>query len=223
MKKKWLVLLAGLIGLHLVLFNQWIDRDSWQEPEKVMDALGIKPGMVIGEAGVGSGYFTFKLSKRVGPGGKIYANEIAGRHLKTIERRCRREGIHNIETILGTETDPLFPDGELDMVIMVYVFHHLSRPKAFLKSIKPDLKPGAPVVILEQEPQKTGSTHFLPRGTILKHIDNAGYRVKEILEFLKKDTIYVIEPNNSGSTPLLHSDQQAGNRGSHHGGQKTGN
>lgn len=194
MNCKRLRLWAVLLWLPLALFGQWKDRDTWQKPEEIMAAIGVKTGMVIGEAGVGDGYFTFKLSRKVGPTGIIYANEIAERHLKTIERRCRNEGIHNIKTILGRETDPLFPDYQLDMVVMVYVFHHLKRPQEFLENLKPDLKPGAPLVIVEQDPAKTGSSHFLPRKIILERIKSSGYRIRQILDFLEKDTIYIIEP-----------------------------
>ena len=75
------------------------DRDSWQKPEKVMDAIGVKPGMIIGEAGAGSGYFTFKLAKRVGDTGKIYANDISQWALNRLKNRCEREKVENIEII----------------------------------------------------------------------------------------------------------------------------
>lgn len=184
----------GFILFYTLVSFAYPDRDQWQQPQRVMDAIGVKPGMIIGEAGVGQGYFTFKLARRVGPSGKIYANEINADYLETIEQTCRDKNIKNIQTILGREGDPLFPDGQLDMVIMVYVFHHLMSPTEFLQNIAKALKPGATVVLLEQDPSKTGSTHFLPAKDVIRLIHSANYEILNILDFLEKDKIYIIKP-----------------------------
>ena len=109
----------------IVLANE---RDAWQQPEKIMDAVGIKEGMVIGEAGAGSGYFTFKLSKRVGESGTIYANDIDDDGLDDIKEKCLEREIQNIKTIKGKIDDPLFPSGELDMIIMMLGQHLMLVP-----------------------------------------------------------------------------------------------
>ncbi len=176
------------------LFPSPQNRDRWQQPEKVMDEIGVKTGMVIGEAGVGKGYFTFKLSKRVGPSGKIFANEIRQDLLDQINKKCRNQNITNIETILGETADPLFPDRQLDMVVMIYVFHHLNVPVEFMQNLKKDLKPGATVVILEQDPLKTGSSHFLPRRDVIRLIEESGFEIVKTLDFLEKDTIFITKP-----------------------------
>ncbi|MCP4155273.1 MAG: methyltransferase domain-containing protein, partial [bacterium] len=103
------VLMTGL-GAH--------DRDFWQKPEKVLRIIGVKPGMVIGEPGAGKGYFTFKLARKVGPSGKIYANDIVDSKLDTIKTVAREKGLDNIITIKGKVDDPLFPEGTLDMAFM---------------------------------------------------------------------------------------------------------
>ena len=81
-------------------------------------------------------------------------------NLDYINQKAEREGIKNITTILGKVKDPLFPQKEMDLVFMCYVFHDLDRPVEFLKNIKKSLKPGATVVILDQDPGKTGDHHF---------------------------------------------------------------
>src|SRR5512139_3858770 len=118
-------------------------RDAIEQPEKVMEATGVKPGMVIGEIGAGQGYFTFWLAKAVGETGKVYANDIDASALAAIERRRAAEKVFNIETILGTVDDPLFPPGALDMVFIVNAFHDLARPVELLAGLRPALKPGA--------------------------------------------------------------------------------
>ncbi len=167
-------------------------RDSWQQPERIMDSLGVTPGMVIGEAGAGTGYFTVKLSPRVGDEGKIYANDIDTRSLRTLSSYADRNGLDNIEIIVGEETDPLFPDGALDMVIMVYVFHHLDDQVAFMENIKPDLKPGAPVVLVEGDPEKYyRGGHFWRRDRIEPLILAAGYEIAHVMTFLPRDNIFI--------------------------------
>ena len=180
---------------------QSVSRDGWQQSEKIMDAVGIKPGMVIGEAGAGDGYFTFKLSKRIGKIGKIYANDIVEKGLKKIRERCKREGINNIETILGKEKNPLFPEGKLDMVIMVYVFHELKHPAEFFENVKLSLKPGAKIVVVDRDPEKYGyySTHFLKKDEILRRVKNTGFELEKIETFLPRDNIYIFQMKGTGS------------------------
>ena len=129
-------------------------REEWQPPEQIMDSLGVKPGMIIGEPGAGQGYFTFYLAQRVGEKGKVYANDISRSSLNFIETRAKREGIKNIETVLGELEDPLFPDKNLDMIIMVYVLHMLDKPLPFMENIKKYMKSGTLLVIIEKDTQK---------------------------------------------------------------------
>ena len=97
------------LGLCLVPLSADDVRDKWHQPEKVMDLVGVRPGMIIGEVGAGHGYFTFKLSQRVGESGKIYANDISRSALRYLRDRCDRERITNIETFIGEVEDPLAP------------------------------------------------------------------------------------------------------------------
>ena len=96
----FLILLLILINLSIDNALCQTEREQWQPPEQIMDSIGVKPGMIIGEPGAGSGYFTFHLSKRVGEKGKVYANDISRSSLNEIEIRAKREGINNIVTVL---------------------------------------------------------------------------------------------------------------------------
>src|SRR4030067_1450004 len=141
-------------------------RDKIEQPEKVMEVTGVKPGMVIGEIVAGRGYFTFWLARGVGEAGKIYANDIDRSALSDIERRCADEKIANIETVLGTVDDPRFPRASLDMAFMVNAFHDLERPVELLAKLLPSLKPGAIVVVMDRDPAKFSDPdrHLLTRG-----------------------------------------------------------
>ena len=175
-------------------------RDSTQQPEAIMDTIGVKEGMVIGEAGAGEGYFTFWLSKRVGETGKIYANDIKKSVLDKIKKRCEREGIGNIKTIVGKQNDPLFPKGELDMVVMMLAFHEFENHARWLDNVKPSMKSNATLVIIERDPEKTGSGygHFMKKDEILETVKKANFELVRIETFLKNDNIFIFRlPDNS--------------------------
>ncbi|MCC7124152.1 MAG: class I SAM-dependent methyltransferase, partial [Acidobacteria bacterium] len=78
------------------------DRDLWQRPERIMDQLGIVEASVVADIGAGSGWFTIRLSRRVGPQGIVYAQDVQQGMLNAITRRVQREGQANVRTILGT-------------------------------------------------------------------------------------------------------------------------
>jgi len=181
-----------LVSLCLILHADV--RDTWHQPDKVMDAVGVKPGMIIGEVGAGHGYFTFHISRRIGESGKIYANDIASRALASIRSKCEREGITNIETIVGEVEDPLLPKGILDMVFIVNAFHDLAKPVELLNNLVPSLKPDAPVVIIDRDPEKTRDPggHFLTKEEILEKIEESDFELDRIETFLTQHSIYVI-------------------------------
>ena len=171
-------------------------RDNWQQPRRVLDSLGVVSGMVVGEVGAGDGYFTWFLAERVGDSGRVYANDIDDDELDKIRRKIQRDSLTNIFTILGEATETNFPDSTMDMVIMVYVFHHLEEPVPFFRNLTRTLKPGAPVAIVERDPDKYDgwSGHFYPKDKVLQIIDDTGYRLSKIFTFLSRDNIYLIYP-----------------------------
>ena len=102
-------------------------REQREQPEKLLDVAGVKPGMIVGEAGAGDGFLTFFLSRRVGASGRVYANDIDLGSLRRLDDRSRREGASNITTVLGKVDDPLFPVKELDLVTMIWAFHDFAE------------------------------------------------------------------------------------------------
>ena len=171
-------------------------RDSWQKPESIMDSVGIKSGMIIGEIGAGEGYFTFKMVKKIGSEGHIFANDIVQSKLDYIDRKCKEDKINNISTIHGEEDDSLLPIDSLDMVIMVYTFHDIENPVIFLKNLRKRLKPETPVVIVERDPERYGHeyNHFYKKEKIIRIVQEADYILKKIYSFLERDNIYIIQP-----------------------------
>jgi len=166
-----------------------------QPPAKVMDAVGVKPGMTIGEIGAGRGRYTVHLAVRVGAAGKVYANDIDASGLEHIRERCKKDGIANVETIVGKVDDPLFPKASLDMAFMILTYHHLSEPVALFKNLIPSLKPGATVVVVDPDPEKDKKRTLdetTPREKIEKETAAAGFEIARVETFLERDTIYVL-------------------------------
>ena len=182
-----------LLSSHAVLSQ--IGREEWQPPEMIMDSVGVQSGMIIGEPGAGRGYLTFPLADKVGEKGKIYANDISRQSLDVIEKRAKREGVKNIEIIMGEIEDPLFPEKNLDMIIMVYVFHMLDKPLKFMENIKKYMRSDTPLVIIERDTnrERAHPPSFMTKAQILETIQKTDYQLVSIKTFLPKDTIYIFK------------------------------
>jgi ubiquinone/menaquinone biosynthesis C-methylase UbiE len=170
-------------------------RDRVEQPEKVMEVTGVKPGMVIGEVGAGRGYFTFWLSRGVGEAGKVYANDIDGSALAAIRRTCTDENIANIETVLGTVDDPHFLRVSLDMVFIVNSFHDLERPVELLANLLPCLKAGAVVVIMDRDPVKVPDPrhHFMTRAEVEETVGRSVFELVRVETFLRDHNLYILK------------------------------
>jgi SAM-dependent methyltransferase len=118
------------------------DREVWQRPDQIMDALGIAEGSKVAELGAAGGWFTIRLARRVGPNGKVYAEDIQQPMLEVIKRRLPRENLSNVETVLGTRTDPQLPN-PVDAIVMV------DQPVAMLRNAARVLKDDGRLGIVE--------------------------------------------------------------------------
>ncbi len=150
--------------------------------------------MTLGEIGAGRGYFTVTLARAVGPTGRVLANDIDSGALKALEDRCRREHLENVETVLGEDVDPLYPDRMLDMVFMVYAFHDIEDQVPLLENLARSLRAGATVVVLDVDPEVNGDHHFLATDTIISLFCQAGYERVPVDDFLERNVLLVFRP-----------------------------
>jgi SAM-dependent methyltransferase len=125
------------------------DRDAWQKPDEVMDALGIADGAAVADLGAGGGWFTIRLARRVGPNGVVYAEDVQPEMIESITRRVEREGLPNVKPILGAPTNPRLPEAALDAVLIVGVYHEMEDPVALLKNVAAALKPRGRIGIID--------------------------------------------------------------------------
>ena len=116
------------------------DREAWQKPEQIMDALRIAERSVVADLGAGGGWFTVRLARRVGPNGVVYAEDIQPQMIEATTRRVQREGLHNVRAILGTPEDPRLPAGALDAVLIVDTYHEMAEPVTLLRNVARALK-----------------------------------------------------------------------------------
>ncbi|UCC41074.1 MAG: class I SAM-dependent methyltransferase [Candidatus Aminicenantes bacterium] len=177
-----------------------VPEESWekrfnkiQPPEKIMDAIGLKEGMTIGDIGAGRGRFAVWFSARVGESGKVYANDINKGVLDHIERRCERNNIRNIITVLGEVEDPLLPEGELDIAFMINVYHHLDKPVKLVRNTIPSLKPNGILAIVERDQEKAGGVSWesTPKKRLIEQVESAGYKLVKVDDSLEEDYLYI--------------------------------
>jgi ubiquinone/menaquinone biosynthesis C-methylase UbiE len=130
----------------------WLDReerDIEEAPDAAIDALDLKPGLVVADVGAGSGYMTVRMAERVGPTGRVYATDIQPQMITLLESRLADENITNVTPVLGLEDDPNLPEGAVDVMLLVDVYHEFSEPQQMLRGLRNALKPGGRLVLLE--------------------------------------------------------------------------
>ena len=125
------------------------DREATEKPEHVLDVLEIKPGDVVADVGAGSGYFTVRIAKRVGPRGRVLATDLQPEMLSLLREKTKAQGLTNVVPILATESDAKLPRAEVDLVLMVDVYHELPKPKETLAMIHASLRQGGRVALVE--------------------------------------------------------------------------
>ena len=168
---------------------------SWNlDIERAMDVVGVAPGMVVGEAGAGDGYFTLPMARRVGGAGAVYANDISRRALDSLASNARRERLDNVHIVQGDPDDPKFPRRDLELVVIVHAFHDFSQPVEWLENARKYLRPGAAVAIIDRDPSQGAEGHFWPRERILGYAESAGYEMTKLVDDISRHLIIVIKP-----------------------------
>jgi SAM-dependent methyltransferase len=132
------------------------DRDIWQKPDQVMDALAIADGSVVADIGAGAGWFTVRLARRVGPNGLVYAQDVQPQMLEAIERRLAREGLQNVQTRLGEGSLPNLPAGAIEAILVVDVYPEVEDRISFLRNLADALVPGGRLGIVNYTPGDGG-------------------------------------------------------------------
>jgi SAM-dependent methyltransferase len=160
-------------------------REEKLQINRVMDLLKIKEGSGVADIGAGSGWFSVRAARRVGPTGAVYAVDINRDYLKYVEDRAKKEGLPQVRTILGREDDPLLPARSTDAVLILKTYHEIAEPVRLMKNLRAALREGALVGIIDRNGR--GDDHGLDQSVVVKELERAGYRLVDQYDFVKPD------------------------------------
>jgi SAM-dependent methyltransferase len=164
---------------------EYPDRDKKLQVDRVMDLLGITAGKNVADIGAGSGWFTVRAARRVGPTGAVIAEDINPVAIEYIGKRVVKENLGNVRTVLGAPDDPRLPAGSVDAVLMLKVYHEIAHPVSTMKVLQRALRPGAKVGIIDRN--GSGSNHGLNHDVVVKEMGDAGYKLVGTYDFTKAD------------------------------------
>jgi ubiquinone/menaquinone biosynthesis C-methylase UbiE len=150
-----------------------------------MDILGIAPGKGVADIGAGSGWFAVRAARRVGPSGTVYAVDINSEAIGYIDHRVHSESLTNVKAILSKPDDPMLPKEAVDAVLLLKTYHEVADPIALLEHLRPALRPGARLGIIDRN--GNGTDHGVGRKIVIEEAARAGYRLVQTYEFVKDD------------------------------------
>ena len=141
-------------------------RDEKQKPRELLKAMGVQPGMTVADVGTGVGYMLPFLSREVGPNGRVIAEDIFDDFLALAKQRAHNQKLENVTFVKGTDTDPQLPEGAVDIVLALDVYHHFDYPETMLAAIYKSLKAGGKLVVVEYYKR----AEAMPNSRALTHI-----------------------------------------------------
>jgi predicted methyltransferase len=160
-------------------------RDKRLQIDRVMDLRGLKAGSTVADIGAGGGWFSVRAARRVGPRGRVIAEDINPKGIDYIQQRAQREHLDNIVTILGTPDDPKLTPGSVDAALMLKVYHEIARPVTVLANLRAAMKPGARFGIIDRN--GNGANHGLDEAVLRAEVEHAGFRQVARYDFTKAD------------------------------------
>jgi ubiquinone/menaquinone biosynthesis C-methylase UbiE len=170
------------------------ERDAWQKPHEVIQALALKPDAAVADIGAGTGYFAMRLSHMVGEG-RVYAVDLEPKMVAYLAERAKKEGLKNLRAVQGTPNDARLP-AKVDLVLLVDVYHHIEKREAYFRKLAASLKPGARIAVIDfNATSKVGppvSERMTPE-QLSAEMAAAGYRVAASHDFLPNQYFIVFE------------------------------
>ena len=193
-----------IAGVMSAAGSDWLDRPEREEeehPDQALQAIGIRRGMIVADIGAGSGVMTFKMAKLVGPPGKVYAEDIQPAMLDILRERAEHDKITNVQTVLGTASDPKLPAAAIDLILLVDVYHEFSQPQAMLDRMREALKPGGRLVLLEYRKEDPTvpilPDHKMSVSEVKAEVEPEGFQFDQVIEVLPRQHIIIFRPRKS--------------------------
>ena len=188
--------IAGVMGMSGADWLVRPEREAEEQPEKALDALNLKPGMVVADIGAGVGYMSLRMARRVGPSGKVYANDLQPAMLDLLRQNAAKAGVGNIVTVVGDVADPKLPTNTMDLVLLVDVYHEFSQPQQMLRKIRETLKPDGRLVLLEYRAEDPdvpiNPAHKMTVAQVKTELEAEGFVLQPVIETLPQQHILIL-------------------------------
>lgn len=166
-------------GLTSNEFSNEDQRDNLGEAKVVMDLAAIKPGTTVADIGAGEGYYTIRLAERVGLKGRVLAQDIDPKSIQRLGQRVERERLDNVAIRTGAPEDPKLPAGSFDRIFMVHMYHEVGEPYAFLWYLRPALKAGGQVVVVDVD--RPTDQHGISPRQLFCEFNAVGFRLVQFV------------------------------------------
>ncbi|MEX2299668.1 MAG: class I SAM-dependent methyltransferase [Bryobacterales bacterium] len=173
------------------------DRDAWQKPDEVIEKLGLAQGAAVADIGAGSGYFSVRLARAVGPQGTVFAADIDEGLIEYLVKRSAQEGLHNLKPLLGRPDDPLLPPASVDLVFICDVIHHIEDRGPYYSKLARALRPGGRLVIVDfykrELPVGPPPAMKIAKTDLIAELGQAGFGLREEFDLLPYQYFLIFE------------------------------
>lgn len=174
------------------------ERDAWQKPHEVIQALALKPDAVIADIGSGTGYFSMRFANMT-PKGRVYGVDIEPDMVKYLAERAKREGLKNVTAVAGAPDDPRLPE-KADLIILVDVYHHVGDRERYFRNLQKSLKPGGRIAVIDfrmDSPVGPPRSARIDPERVKDELKRAGYALSQEHAFLPNQYFLVFRPAKS--------------------------
>ncbi len=196
-EKRFRKLVRGAWANGYVWVLERPERDEFQQPERVMEVLAFKPGERVADIGAGTGYFTVRVAKAVGPTGTVLAHDISEEMLDYLERRLEAEQLENVVMRKVERDDPMLPEDGVDTILLVDTWHYIRDPE-YAKKLRAGLASGGRVIVVDYRPRPFEERPWgpppeqqTPREELDAHFAQAGLVPVREYDFLSEQ--YIVE------------------------------
>ncbi len=125
------------------------DRAKWQKPDEIVKSLNLKPGYIIADIGAGTGYFTRRFAKAIGPKGKVFGIDVESSMVKYMKEDAKKLNLKNYVARLVKPDDPDLKPQSVDVIFICNTYHHIEDSVNYLKKLSKALKPTGRIVIVD--------------------------------------------------------------------------
>jgi ubiquinone/menaquinone biosynthesis C-methylase UbiE len=188
---------AGVMGVGGADWLVRPERETEEQPDAALDAIGIASGSTVADIGAGAGYMTWRMAERVGPSGKVYANDIQPKMLDLLRRNMTERKLTNVAPVLGAVDDPKLPRASIDLVLLVDVYHEFSEPQRMLQHIRESLRTDGRLVLVEYRGEDPAvpirPEHKMTVQQVKAELEPEGFRLDRVSEVLPRQHILIFK------------------------------